>query len=229
MAAKGDEYTMTHPQKNFGEMALEIARWDLGYISQYLDLVGSKLEENKAEFSEWYKENLKQLPDREMKYYKEFHGDEFYERHHVQPFLLHSMLLVSCMSLLENKLAEVCQEIRNLNNIELTLGDITGLGIQRARVYLKKVIGVEFPDQDSTWHEITMYQKIRNYIIHQNSTLDDSESSNAIRDYAHKRGKQFRVHKDNTIWFSGEFCSEAIENIGTFFKTLYPAAYAKVI
>ena len=50
--------------------------------------------------------------------------------------------------------------------------DLSGRNyIDKSRKYMEKVIGIDLSETDNLWRKITMYQYIRNRIVHNNSSI----------------------------------------------------------
>ncbi len=68
--------------------------------------------------------------------------------------------------LLESSLDQVCKNLQQTENYKLSLSDISGNGIFRASVYLKKVCNILEPFSDNSWAKLTDYNKLRNIFVH---------------------------------------------------------------
>ena len=89
------------------------------------------------------------------------------------PSLLRSSLLVSCISFFERSLIRLCNEIYSQRKLKLCWNDIDGKGVEKAQKYLKKYVGVAFPDDSPEWRDILIFQHIRNLVVHQGSIYKD--------------------------------------------------------
>lgn len=54
----------------------------------------------------------------------------------------------------------------------LSVRDMKGTGIDRAKLYLKKVVGLDLHVEDKPWREIKALNKIRNTLVHSDGFID---------------------------------------------------------
>ena len=87
------------------------------------------------------------------------------------PTILWKSLFLSTYFLLENSLDQIYKNLRKSNSYNLKLKDISGNGVFRSSLYLKKVCNVITPFQSETWTEITDFNKIRNVFVHSDGIL----------------------------------------------------------
>lgn len=90
------------------------------------------------------------------------------------PMILWKSLFLSTYFLLENSLDQISKNLRNSNSYKLSIKDITGLGIYRSSLYLKKVCGIVEPFQSESWLRITDFNKIRNVLVHSDGIFQKS-------------------------------------------------------
>ncbi|MGB3690305.1 MAG: hypothetical protein WBA02_13520 [Jannaschia helgolandensis] len=75
-------------------------------------------------------------------------------------------------ALFEKCLNDVSMQIRDDRNFPLSLKDIHGQGIARAKVYLSKVCGITSPFQTAAWSRALLLAEIRNAISHRGGFID---------------------------------------------------------
>ncbi|MBI4231956.1 hypothetical protein HY605_01875, partial [Candidatus Peregrinibacteria bacterium] len=122
--------------------------------------------------------------------------------------VLRSSLFVSCYSLLEHELLNLCELLQGLHEYSIKLDDLRGRGILKAQAYLKKVVGITFPDQTPSWKDIVAYNHIRNLIVHNDGVLDNNDNSEKAESFI--KGKTSvtlkPIGKYKRIQFSKDFC-----------------------
>lgn len=96
--------------------------------------------------------------------YWEYYLDEVAQYKNEFPKIMRNSLFVSVYSFLESKIVELCVPHEDTS---LQLGDMRGKGIEQAELYLKKVIGLDFPYNSKEWHYIKKlsYCVIALYIV----------------------------------------------------------------
>jgi hypothetical protein len=103
--------------------------------------------------------------------------------------------------------------------LRVDVSDLRGAGIERAIIYLEKVINVEVP-QSSQRKEISVAQVIRNLVVHNDGYLkkDDSPSSR-VREYA-KKSKRLNMSDRGEIVLTEEFLPALLEDVREFAEQL---------
>lgn len=84
------------------------------------------------------------------------------------PNLQRSSALITLCSFFENSLNTICNELRNKTKASLSLSEITEKNgkINRAIIYLKKIIKLDIEETNETLVEIKKIQKLRNHFVH---------------------------------------------------------------
>jgi len=131
-------------------------------------------------------------------------------------------LFVTMYSFLEADLHQLCLDYHQAEHLALGPGDISGKGINRSRLYLKKVVGLDFPDQHSTWHSIQSYVLIRNCIVHSGGRV--GEDGNAKRLRSLLPTDQFAWSGADTIVVEPELLLKAVGTVSDFWDELWRRA-----
>ena len=79
---------------------------------------------------------------------------------------------------------------------------------------------INFPDNDPSQKELKYFKWIRNFIIHNEGRLDNTDKAQKIRSYITKRS-DISVDEENTIILSKEYCMHALNIIEAFFDALF--------
>ncbi len=135
--------------------------------------------------------------------------------------LLYSSFFVSLYSFLETQLNNECRSSQQEDpTIKVSLGDLNGLGLVRAKKYLTKVLDTSFQfGNNPLWEQIQWYNKIRNCIVHNNNVITNRQLKEYIT--AHKSLKSVVFFGDDYLILNKQFCLDAISNSGYFLRTLY--------
>ena len=148
--------------------------------------------------------------------------DELFSNQEVDEFtnLMRSSFFVSLYSYLEAWLNNECRESQIENpQIKVSLDDIHGTGINRARTFLAKVLDTSFPfDDDPNWKQIQWYSKIRNCIVHNEGKVRESSLKNYIDDQSSLSCVMLFGHE--YVVLEEGFCEMAIRVIGAFLRSL---------
>lgn len=106
--------------------------------------------------------------------------------------------LIMIVSLFEDYLNQLCLSIQKTNELHVALTDIKGSGIERAKTYLKKVVGIQFSSASNAWNSILNAQSIRNIVAHNAGHLDEfrhTKHLNVVKDSNDLDAEEFaRLH-----------------------------------
>ena len=93
--------------------------------------------------------------------------------------LYYSSIIISLYSLLEQSMFKLCKAAEK--NFSLKIYDIAGKGIFQYKIYLEKVVNIDFSGMNNEWNEITKYNHLRNLFVHTSNTIiHKTESKNRI-------------------------------------------------
>ncbi len=152
----------------------------------------------------------------------DFTDDEFHTQQEYDDFInmVRSSFFISLYSFLEAQLNNECRNFQRENGqIKISLSDIHGSGINRAKIYLEKVMDTSFPfANDENWKEILFLNILRNHIVHGEGQVNDKELLRKIE------GHQF-LHLDENfiekrIILDNGFCEYVIKIVCGFLKSL---------
>jgi hypothetical protein len=138
--------------------------------------------------------------------------------------MLRKSFFVSLYSLLESQMEDECRARRQArNDIRLSLGDLSGKGIDRAKRYLTKVLGVSSIFGTSEWQRIKKYNLLRNCIVHNEGRLQGFGGQKDLREYINDNQQKLSLRKwlgQEEVVLSKEFCKEAVNAIDRFLQEL---------
>lgn len=148
--------------------------------------------------------------------------DEFYDHLEYNGFvnMIRSSFFISLYSFLETQLNNECLNAQKENSqIKISLSDLHGSGINRAKIYMEKVLDTSFSfNNDTNWNEIIFLNKLRNLIIHQEGQVKDTELLQQIESHQY-------LHLDNNsiekrVILDEGFCEYVIIIVCGFLKSL---------
>jgi len=148
--------------------------------------------------------------------------DELFSNQEVNEFtnLMRSSFFISLYSYLEAWLNNECRESQMENpHIKISLDDINGAGIYRAKTYLVKVLDTSFPfSNDRNWERIQWFSKIRNCIVHNEGKVKDKDLKKYIVNQPELRCEMFFGYE--YVILDEGFCENAIAVMGAFLRSL---------
>lgn len=101
------------------------------------------------------------------------------------PNLQRRSALITLFAFFEHELNRLCALFQATENYQLTLKDVAGTGIERARTYLSKVALVDLTDPPKPWSDIKNIQALRNLVVHADGRFpqDGPTDRSALRKY----------------------------------------------
>ena len=125
--------------------------------------------------------------------------------------------------LLESSLDQICKNIQEAENHTLTLKDLSGRGIQRASLYLRKVCKMTIPFDTKNWVELQDFNKIRNLFVHSDGLVEKT-NQDIIKIAAKYKGIEFGDFDNFGVSFleiSKDFTFYSLNCIESFFQSIY--------
>jgi hypothetical protein len=130
------------------------------------------------------------------------------------PMILWKSLFLSIYFLLENSLDQICKNLKKANSYNLTLKDISGNGIFRSSLYLKKVCNITKPFETQTWTEINDFNKLRNVFVHSDGVLSKSATDTIKVCEKYEQIQLTEYDDDNLIInIESDFCKYSLTKI----------------
>lgn len=142
---------------------------------------------------------------------------------HIFPSILWRTTFLHSYFLLESSLDQICKNIQETEHHTLTLKDISGRGIQRASLYLRKVCKVTIPFDTKYWIELQDFNKIRNSLVHSDGVVEKT-NQDIIKIAANYNGIVLGDFDNNGVSFleiSKDFTVYSLNCIESFFKSIY--------
>jgi len=201
---------------------------NLSKINAYYDRVENFFDEEKIRIENEFEESASKINLLSLQDKQELIGNFGWELSSSQsdfPSLLRSSAIITIYNLIEQYLDEICHHFGSRGISKIQLKDINGKGIERAKTYLTKVVGIEFKTFNSQWSFIKKLNLIRNYIVHSGSILpkDENHKLNKFVESHHeltgKPGEELIVNKG--------FIHYSIDELSSFFEKLFFAIMEK--
>jgi hypothetical protein len=145
--------------------------------------------------------------EEERREFFEFHAEDYFELADELPTILRYAVLTAADTALEVYLNDTCETFAEVHNASVRLADFGGIGIERARKYLKKLARVPFPDERPSWISVVRLHELRNCIIHADGIV--AVSRNELRQWSDSMAG-LRITENGTISLSREFAKTAL-------------------
>jgi hypothetical protein len=82
------------------------------------------------------------------------------------PGLQRRSALITLFSFFEHELNKVCTRLQSTEKFGISLRDVVGSGVERARTYLCKVASLDLQQAAVQWAEVKSIQAVRNLLVH---------------------------------------------------------------
>jgi hypothetical protein len=134
--------------------------------------------------------------------------------------LLRRSFLISLYSFTEYSLLDICRFLRR-KDVRVSVSDIKGQNdIDKAKIYIAKVLCADFPSTSSQWGEIQVSRRIRNCIVHNSSEVEESNADRKpIEDYIKANNGMLSL-SGNEIILESEYCAKMLKITAEFFVLL---------
>lgn len=147
------------------------------------------------------------------------HSEEGWRIFAYYPNILRLSFFTSCYFIFEDFLLRLCNNLHQKNKYNLKVKELNGKGRVQAHTYLKKVVGVDFPDGIDEWGRIMKYNLLRNVIVHRNGIPND-EQINELCNFFDKNKYLSFAEVNNRIEMKREFLLEVLSTYRAFFDSL---------
>jgi hypothetical protein len=137
------------------------------------------------------------------------------------PNLFRRSLFIAAYSVLETHLNSLATDKQEYKGIALALNDVRGQGIERAQLYLKKVVGEPFPDKSIEWQVLKRLGDVRNILVHRYGRVDESGSRDKDLVAWMKASGHVEIFPlVGIIYLAPTFTEFVVSNIEAFFRHL---------
>lgn len=157
--------------KKAGEMALYHAHSDLYPFRMVIDTISDGVKVYHQSYYEMAKEageNKDWLTQDEFMFKGGVYGSV------ARPLAYYSLVLI-LVSIIEEAFNTICRAYQLMYKYKLTVKDISGQGIERAILYLEKVVGISGIKSHGNWEYIRTLRDARNMIVHNGGNIPKSE------------------------------------------------------
>jgi hypothetical protein len=154
-------------------------------------------------------------------------SDELYEHHSDRwhnlavgfPARFFNSFLIAYCSWVESELDSLSRQHEVANPSALRLDEVAGTGLRRSRLYLKRVVGIQFPDVGD-WSKLLSIYRIRNQIAHADGASLKLKPAEQALLLAHGCAGHDAIQR---IALNEQFCRMALEAARRFFADLEKA------
>lgn len=195
---------------------------DFDNLRAHCEFVQSSLREEEKRFETNANKATDGLDEEQKAAFYEWHEQDAWHIYDVFPSLQWMSSFLLTYGIFEKTLNEICQLAEPSTPSEVSLHDIAGRGIERAKTYLRKVHRVTAPFNTPEWQRVVELSKIRNVIAHTSGDLYLEKKIHsdafeiAMKDKSLKVTKHDAFLKVASIELTAEFVVDAVETLRSF-------------
>ena len=139
------------------------------------------------------------------------------------PALTWKTAFISTYSIFEHHLLNLCGHAGRYGDFGIDVDDIKGTGIFAAKIYLKEVCKVAFPDNTPDWGDVLQMNKIRNIFVHRLGRMKRGSTWKGLPEYQKRKARLIEFNEGGDIRLLEGYCLDAIETFRRFFKATLAA------
>ena len=202
------------------------ATWEFPIYLRHCEVSKRGLVEELAQLENEMDKELSGLTEFEQDSFFRDINDHWIETAETLPRLQWYSQLLVVYSYFEKLLNDLCVEQRVSRELSLSLKDLHGQGIERARNYLVKVVGIKALFSSKEWQSIKSIGVLRNSVAHRDGFVDfEPENSKSVYSKLSKiNGVELRQEtmnqEDAQIFFSEQVVIETLKLFDTFIRNL---------
>jgi hypothetical protein len=146
--------------------------------------------------------------------------EELWNVSEIFPHLHRSSILLSVFAFFEHNLNAVCDSLAQEHGKRLRVTDLSGRGLERAKTYISKEIGITFPSMSEPWQELSKLHSLRNVIAHRDGLLKPED--NPLKEYIEK-SHYISVDLEGRVRLHEGILNHLLDHLELFFKELAAA------
>jgi len=193
-------------------------------LHRFLNLLEPQILKSRQDWEKKMKRQAQQIQDpQERDEFLVFSSEEYWEFEEYERILRNSFL-VTLYAFLEARLGWFCSTMQKRRKLPISWRDIRGEDtLDRARKYLERLGGLDFPVNSKEWQSIRRYEKLRHYIVHRAGRIgkDDKDTWR----FAQKKQlvTEDRYIDEELMLLTPAFCSEMLDDMKRFLSQLHQA------
>ena len=211
--------------KFFSKIIKHQAKDRLEEFRQYTLEIEANFDSDKNALSSSYDKAIEGLSDDEISEVENYFSDDYYIIEEIHVGLYRKSTVVSVYSFLENSMNSLCRHLGSRHTYPVSLNDLRGEGIVRAKDYLEKLAKVDFTALNGEWSHLMNLNKIRNCIVHSEGDIKASKSPTQLENIINSTSGLF-VRNERKIKIEREYVDFCINKVEGFLEKLYQQTFS---
>lgn len=142
--------------------------------------------------------------------------------HEYFPALQRRSALITLYSFFEHELNKICSLFQMTEKYKLSLRDVAGSGIERARTYLRKVASIDLDQPAVHWNEIRNIQRVRNLLVHADGRLPSNDHADRTPIHIYLESCEY-LAGDNEIIIRTGYLKHVLDSFNAYFGQIHDA------
>jgi hypothetical protein len=134
--------------------------------------------------------------------------------------MMRQSLFLTCHALLESRMNDLCDRLQGRYGLAASYRDMHGRGLERARTYLVKVVGLRVAADGRTWPIIQNLGKVRNLIAHAGGRPSEKEERVVISELARLKSGSIKTGVFGMVELGSSFVPFAVDTYRSFLHEL---------
>ncbi|SER90549.1 hypothetical protein SAMN04487958_104125 [Vreelandella subterranea] len=204
---------------------------DFDNLSAHCDFLVRGLLGERERFEAYVRDRTEGLNQDERDIFFDIHSYDYWRISDIFPELQAASAFLMTYAVFEKNLNDICCYSNCQKDLDLSLKDFRGQGIERAKLYLSKVCGLSSVFEGVEWQEVLEISNLRNAISHASGDLElDKSQHKKAFNYANNNNKIKVVrcshnvgtaHVELTLDFVKKLCRKSQNIFGeTMFRNL---------
>lgn len=226
----------TNKSKKFRDMFLRLTPTFKNFVIRRLNdmeefkhFTLAAIKNEKKAISDRFDKDTKKLSEEQKKEYFEWNSEDYFMVEDVFTQISLRSFIVILFSYIEDGMNILCnaeysdrarfQKKKGLEEFKIKYTDMQGKGINRAKLYLEKVIGRNMRTDKKPWSEIETLRKIRNAIVHDDGNANKKLTGDGSFKQHLKDGR-FKLETHGKIIIELEYLDYILPKIREFFSEI---------
>jgi hypothetical protein len=208
----------------------ERVKLEMAELRAYIEASEKAFDSAFDSFAEREAEREAKMEADEAELHHEYMTDEAFGLGKRFPRFGRHMAFASTFNEFEGSFVQLADTAGRIKKIGFKVRDLRYEGIEAAKEYLSKGIGITTIFGQAKWQRIQVYGKLRNVITHHNSTVqkyyqssekEESKASKEFKDWVRVTAP-IEIETFGKFTLSKDYCLKAIDTIESFLEELLP-------
>ena len=145
---------------------------ELDTLGEHLELIEQQTKWAQDDAESRFQAALEKMPFYDEADWSQLRQEYDFHLDVVLPRVLRNPFLVSLFAVYETAVVEVAELIKKRQNVRISLSDLKGDFLERAKKYYGDVLQFELSRSNKSWERLSLLSDLRNSIAHTNGRVD---------------------------------------------------------